>query len=313
MFSQASGISINTGKFWVLKPYDILINGEGGGLLLTKREHQLVERIRVWENKLYLQERGTKHSYEKWVDSTFDKLPDRQQKLFFSTLDNLLFHLHAIIQSSSVQKEATDRIVKSAQANYPYIQEVQDLRALPVESLMYYAEQEIAKHRLYSFAQGGLAGSGGIFFMAADIPMVIAINLRIVQLLSLIYGYEVNTPYEMMTSFKVFHIATLPKHLQGREWRSLIEEMKENNDTYFWNDDHEVITDKTWLGLPLKQVAKGLFILLVKRKLIQGIPLVGIGIGAGVNYTLTKQVTEFAHYFYLLRYLTEKDDMYERI
>ncbi|MBM6617459.1 EcsC family protein [Bacillus suaedaesalsae] len=279
--------------------------------MLTKRERHLLEEIRVWENKLYLQEKEINRSYEKWIDYTFDKLPERQQKIFYATLDSLLFHLHAIIQSTSVQKEAKERIVKSAQASYPYIQEIQDLRSLPIESLIYYAEQEIAKHRLYSFTQGGLTGSGGIFFMAADLPLIIAINLRIVQLLSVIYGYEVNSPYEMMISFKVFHISTLPKHLQGKEWRKLLEGIKVNKDTYFWHDEHEVITDKTWLGLPLKQVAKGLFILLAKRKLIQGIPLVGIGIGAGVNYSFTKQVTEFAHHFYQLRYLTEKDDMDE--
>lgn len=279
--------------------------------MLTKRERQLLEQIRVWENKLYLQERGNVHSYEKWINSAFEKLPKKEQQKFYEVLDHLLFHLHAIIQSTKIQNEATERIIKSVQASHPYIQETQDLRSLPIEILMFYAEQEIAKHRLYSFAQGGLTGVGGIFFMAADIPLMIAINLRIVQLISLIYGYEGNSPYEMMTSFKVFHISTLPKHLQGKEWRKLTETDKVYKDEYFWQDDHEVITDKTWLGLPFKQIIKGLFILLVKRKLVQGIPLIGMGIGAGVNYTLTKQVTEFAHNFYQLRYLTEKDEIDE--
>jgi hypothetical protein len=189
---------------------------------------------------------------------------------------------------------------------------MQDLRNLPVDQLIYLAEQEISKHRMYSFAQGGLTGTGGFLFMAVDIPLIIAINLRIVQLISLIYGYETNSPYGMMTSLKVFHTATLPKSLQGDGWKDLVEDMDESNDSYFWNEENERFTDKTWMDLPLKQLLKGMFILVFRRKLVQGIPLIGIGIGAGMNYSITKQVTDFAHYYYQLRYLKEKGDLNER-
>ncbi len=56
-------------------------------------------------------------------------------------------------------------------------------------------------------------------------------------------------------------------------------------------------------------------IALFRKKLIQGIPLVSMAIGAGANYQLTRKVTEVAHKYYQLRYLKEKEeypDEYER-
>jgi len=49
-------------------------------------------------------------------------------------------------------------------------------------------------------------------------------------------------------------------------------------------------------------------IALFRRKMIQGMPLVSIAIGAGANYQLTRKVTELAHKYYQYRYLKEKEE-----
>ena len=41
------------------------------------------------------------------------------------------------------------------------------------------------------------------------------INLRVVQLIAMTYGVEVNTPFEMMTALKVFNASTYPHRLQS--------------------------------------------------------------------------------------------------
>ena len=86
--------------------------------------------------------------------------------------------------------------------------------------------QQIARHRLYSFAQGGLAGTGGTLLLGTDIPAMAVINLRVVQLIAMTYGFEVNTPYEMMSSLRVFHTATLPARLQKEGWSILMNESR---------------------------------------------------------------------------------------
>jgi hypothetical protein len=133
------------------------------------------------------------------------------------------------------------------------------------------------------------------------------INLRVVQLISMTYGFEVNTPYEMMTSLKVFHMATLPQRLQKEGWIALIAELDEDVEHYFY-DGKEEITDSTWLEQPVQQLLKAMVITFFRKKAIQGIPLVSIAIGAGANYQLTRKVTDVAHKYYQLRYLKGKEE-----
>ncbi|MFD1739335.1 EcsC family protein [Bacillus salitolerans] len=278
-------------------------------MALSEREQDVYKKIKDWERQLHEYDASDfEKTYDKLIERSFNRLSPTAQEKFYSLLDNWLFHLHALLQGSQFQIEARQRIINTARLQYPHIHDITDLRSLPIEQLVYIAEQEIAKHRLYSFAQGGLTGTGGILLLSADIPLMTIINLRIVQLLSLIYGYEVNAPYEMMTSLKVFHASTLPKRLQRVGWNNLIQELEEDVESSFWYGGNDQLTDETWIDLPLKQMLKATFILMFRRKLYQGIPLIGVGIGAGMNYSLTRQVTQFAHHYYQLRYLSERED-----
>ena len=118
------------------------------------------------------------------------------------------------------------------------------------------------------------------------------------------YGYEVNTPYEMMTSLKVFHGAILPKRIQKQAWEELFYDF-ETKTEYFYEGNNRV-TDLYTMEQPIKQIFKAMVILLFKRKAIRGIPIISIGIGAGSNYLLTRKVTDFAHKYYQMRYLLTK-------
>lgn len=186
------------------------------------------------------------------------------------------------------------------------LEKIEDLKQLDIDQLQYIAVQQIARHRLYSFAQGGLAGTGGRLLLSTDIPAMAVINLRVVQLIAMTYGFEVNTPYEMMTSLKVFHTATLPPRIKKEGWTSLMDELEGLDEHYFYEGNEEII-DITWLEQPVQQLLKALVIILFRKKAVQGIPLVSMAIGAGANYQLTRKVTDLAHKYYQLRYLKEKE------
>ena len=141
--------------------------------------------------------------------------------------------------------------------------------------------------------------------LGADIPAMAVINLRAVQLIAMTYGIEVNTPYEMMSSLKVFHAATLPSRMQGRAWEEMISDLYKEQDYYFY-EGREEITDVTWMEQPIKQLIKGMAIYMFRNRSIQGIPIISIAIGAGTNYQLTRKVTDFAHKYYQYRYLYRK-------
>lgn len=262
--------------------------------------------IRQWEKKLEQYEPNDfELLFDKYVEQTFSLLHEDIQNKVFETLDNWIFLLHGFIQGSQFQHDAKDRILSAGRIIQPEIETVDDLRSLHIDQLSYMANQQIARHRLYSFAQGSLSGTGGVLILGSDIPAMAVINLRVIQLIAMTYGFEVNTPFEMMTSLKVFHAATLPKRLEKYGWESLMKELEETSDMYFYEGEDR-LTDITWLEQPIKQLCKLLVIMIAKKRTIQGVPLISMMIGANANYQLTRKVTEFAHKYYQLRFLMNK-------
>ncbi|MCK1981732.1 MULTISPECIES: EcsC family protein [Peribacillus] len=272
----------------------------------SNREMKIWNEISEWQEKLYQYEPTDLAAlYDKWLEQGFALLPENVQQQFFDKLDTWLFHLHAMVQSSQVQIDARERILASARVFNEEIETLSDLNHLSIDQLNYIANQHIAKHRLYSFAQGGMSGSGGLLLLGSDIPAMTVINVRIVQLIAMSYGVEVNTPFEMMLALKVFNAGAMPKRLQGIAWEELIREVQTAEDDYFYLGIEE-LTNPTWMEQPLKQLLKALSITVFRKKLVRGIPFISMAIGAGSNYQMTRSVSEFAQKFYQYRYLLEK-------
>lgn len=275
--------------------------------MLSDRDQKVMNDIKSWEQSLYQYETNDfVLAYERYFERAFSLLPEQTQRDFFSVVDTWLFHLHALIQGSQVQHDAKERVLSAGRVFNEDIHQVEDLKQLSIDQLQYIAQQQIARHRLYSFAQGGLSGTGGPVLLGTDIPAIAVINIRSVQLVAMTYGYEVNNPFEMMTSLKVFHAATLPARLQGQGWKQLMDELQSTNEYYFYEGEED-LTNTLWLEQPLRQILKAVTILLLKNKTVQGIPFISMAIGAGVNYQLTRKVTDFAHKYYQIRYLMEKE------
>ncbi|MGG0846765.1 EcsC family protein [Peribacillus simplex] len=272
----------------------------------TNREMEIWNEISEWQENLYQYEPTDLAAlYDKWLEQGFALLPENVQQQFFEKLDTWLFHLHAMVQSSQVQIDARERTLASARVFNEDIVTLSDLNLLSIDQLNYIANQHIAKHRLYSFAQGGISGSGGLLLLGSDIPAMTVINVRTVQLIAMSYGVEVNTPFEMMMALKVFNAGAMPKRLQGIAWEELIREVQNAEDDYFYLGIEE-LTNPSWMEQPLKQLLKAVSITVFRKKLVRGIPFISMAIGAGSNYQMTRSVSEFAQKFYQYRYLQEK-------
>ncbi|PLS14842.1 ABC transporter substrate-binding protein [Bacillus sp. M6-12] len=275
-------------------------------MALTERETLIWNEISGWEEKLFQYEpTDLEILYEKWLEQTFLLLPEEIRAQFFAKLDSWLFHLHAMVQSSQIQLDARERLLSSARVFSPEVISIDDMRELSIDQLKYIADQQIARHRLYSFAQGGISGTGGVVLLGSDIPAMTVINLRAVQLVAMTYGVEVNTPFEMTMALKVFRAGAMPRRLQGYGWEELIQETNKADDYYFYEGKEE-LTDASWLEQPLKQILKAAAITILRKKLFQGVPLLSVAIGAGSNYRMTRGITEFAHKYYQYRYLLKK-------
>ncbi len=270
------------------------------------RDKAILEDIKAWENELQHDVRTDfQRTFNRWIHRKMDDIPNRLKKVFYEKVDESLFNLHSVIQNSFIQQDAKKQIILSARALNENIKEISDLHFLTIDQLHYLADLQTSKHRLYSFIQGGLTGTGGILLIGADIPLQTILNLRSIQMISMCYGYEINTPYEMMTSLKVYHAALMPKHLQYDQWNELKEEINTNGRKNYFYEGTEDLADIKNIEYLLKQIAKLSVLTLFKRKLIAGIPLVSMMIGATGNYHATRQITEFANKFYQYRLLNE--------
>ncbi|MBU8905182.1 EcsC family protein [Desertibacillus haloalkaliphilus] len=274
----------------------------------TDREVKVWNEVLQWEEQfINIEATDFERTYKKLLNSSFEKLGKKRQTKVLETVDRLLFHLHAMIQHSRYHQDAKSRLIDQARVFNEEIEDVSDLKQLNMAQLNFIAQQQVAKQRLLSFGQGGLSGMGGVLLLGTDLPALFFINLRSVQLIAMTYGYDLKRPYEMMVALKVFHAASLPRELQKQAWDQLEAEVSEqtNRDTWFYEGD-ETVTELTWLQQPANQVLKAMLIVLLRKKLIQGVPLIGMAFGASMNYQFTRQVTEFAHRFYQKRFLLEK-------
>ncbi|MBU9721124.1 EcsC family protein [Bacillus alkalicola] len=275
---------------------------------LSHRDMQVWNEIEMWESR-HFSEKGTDFSltYQKWVNSRLKKIQGTTAKNLLTKLDNILFHLQAFVQQGRFDQQAKDNIFSQARIFRSDIYSTEDMQKLTIDQLRFIAKKELAKQRLTALAQGGLTGVGGLAFTLSDLPFMLTINLRTVQLMSMIYGYDLRRPYEMMMVLKVFHAISLPKALQENAWNQLINEIRSNEEEewLFYEGDEEV-TSKAWMQRPLNHIFKLIMLNFLRKKLIQGIPIISIATGAGLNYQFARHIAESSHMFYQKRFLMEK-------
>lgn len=274
---------------------------------VVDRENMVWEALEKWEQSYFIEsENNPYYSMEENFNQTLRSWrPDLQTKLL-ETVDSVIFHTHIIIQSSQYEEETALKLLDQGRVFNANIEDLGDMKSLTIDQLRFISNQHLARQRLLSLSQGSLAGIGGLFLVALDLPLMLTINLRSIQLVAMTYGYDLKKPYELMLVLKVFHVATLPKTMQKEGWHNLLQELDECEDEWLLFNDKNNYKSTVWLQQLIKQIGKGLILHLLRKKLIQGIPLFGIAIGATSNYFLTKQVSEIAHQFYQKRFLLEK-------
>lgn len=271
----------------------------------TRRDEQIWEDLQEWRQKLFEYETtDIENTYDKWMEQAFSLLPDSLQVQFFEKLDGWLFHLNSLLRESQLQSDAEERIIKTARSMNSEIDKLEDVRNLSIDQLTYLAEQQAARHRLYSFAQGGMAGSGKTVLVGSDLIAMAVINLRAVQLMAMSFGYNVQSPAGLLETLKVFHTATMPERLKMFGWEDLINDLQKGDEQFYYHEP-EQITDSSWIDEPLKHLLKVSLILMLSKK-ASGLPLASMAIGAGINYKTTRKITDFTLKYYQYKYLLIK-------
>lgn len=144
-------------------------------------------------------------------------------------------------------------------------------------------------------AQGATTGFGGVFTLAADIPAVLGLSLKVIQEIGLCYGYNPTDKAERIFTVKVMQFAS--SDIVGK--RTILQELNlqagGNGDITAGTNAaaskikgwHEVITvyRDNWGW----------------KKLLQAVPVAGMFFGAFINRKALEDVAEAAQMLYRKR------------
>lgn len=194
-------------------------------------------------------------------------------------------------------------ILKDLQAKGIEAETLADLRTAPLDVLDAHARTLFNENAIAAALTGGGTGLGGALLMLADIPILFAVNLRLVQQIGAVYGFEVNGPDHRPLVISIYNVAASG----SRE--SKLEAMREISvaaaafarDVPYRGRTSGTLRDQS-RQMP-REIAKAL----VSRKVFQAVPIAGAAVGAGVNYWFTTEVAEAAYNLFRALFLEVKE------
>jgi hypothetical protein len=198
---------------------------------------------------------------------------------------------------------STDDILKEAREAGLKAERVEDLRDQPIEQLDKLARSHFTGNQLLAAVEGGGTGLGGAFLIAADIPLLFGINLRLIQQIGASYGFPLKGPGYRPLVLAIFNVAASggreAKHTALREISVAAAAMAHEQEykgrisgTFREQNRH----------LP-REIAKNI----VGRKLGQTIPVAGAAVGAGINYWFTSETAQATYMLFRALYLEHKE------
>jgi len=209
------------------------------------------------------------------------------------TVDRVTDGIHQFLSTLSDASEWTfedeDLLAVAEKHDLP-AQTIADLRDYNIADLDALARSRFRQNTVLAALEGGSTGLGGAALIAADVPLLFTINLRLIQQIGACYGFPLRGPQFQPLVLSIFNAAASG----GREARN--EALREVSvaAAAFANDlDYKGRVSGTFRDqnrhLP-REIAKDL----VGRKLGQTVPLAGAAVGASVNYWFTNETAESA-------------------
>lgn len=183
-------------------------------------------------------------------------------------------------------------LLKKARKRGLEVSTVEALREEPLDRLDPLARSHFTENALLAAIEGGGTGMGGAVLIAADVPMLFTINLRLIQQIASSYGFPLREPPYRFLVLNIFNAAASgssdAKQSAMREISVAASSLAAGG-SYRGRAPSGTFRDQS-RNLP-REVAKNI----VGRKLAQTIPVAGAAVGAGVNYWFTMQTAQTAY------------------
>jgi uncharacterized protein (DUF697 family) len=207
------------------------------------------------------------------------------------------------LNDASEWTTSADDILADARKVGIEVKRVEDLRSQDLEKLDALARGHFSSNAILAAIEGGGAGLGGALLIAADIPLLFGINLRLIQQIGASYGFLLRGPQFRPLVLAIFNVAASG----GRDAKyGALREISVAASAIANEQDYKGRVSGTFREqnrhLP-REIAKNI----VGRKLGQAIPVAGAAVGAGINYWFTSETAEAAYMLFRALYLEHKE------
>ncbi|PYN84958.1 MAG: hypothetical protein DMD89_38520 [Candidatus Rokuibacteriota bacterium] len=164
-------------------------------------------------------------------------------------------------------------------------------------------------HVGYAATEGAVTGAFGLVGLAADIPALFTIELRLIQQIGICYGYDVYKENEQEYVLHILRTGSTGDLKAKLEFLIGLKEIEQILLKVAWKKMNEAFARKEMSRIAalaaLRQFAKSLGIQVTKRKALQMIPVVGALVGASFNGTFTNDIGRAAYMSYRRRWIAE--------
>lgn len=267
---------------------------------LTEYEKEVRREIEAWQRG----EASVLMQAFNWAMKPVDWAVERvvPHEIVDQASDGIEQFLGALNDASEWTYEAADTL-EAARRQGLEVERVEDLRDQPLEKLDPLARGHFTQNAVLAAVEGGGTGLGGLFLIAADIPLLFTINLRLIQQIGGSFGFPMRGPSHRPLVLAIFNVAASggreAKHIALREMSVAAAAFA--NDLSYKGRVSGTFQEQN-RHLP-REIAKNI----LGRKLGQAIPIAGAAVGAGVNYWFTIETARAAFMLFRALYLERKE------
>lgn len=141
--------------------------------------------------------------------------------------------------------------------------------------------------------EGAITGAGGLWLGLADFPAFLSIKMKMLFEIATAYGHDVKNFQEGLFMLYVFKLAFSSQESRNQtlsiieNWDDFVEKLPKETEEFDWREFQLEYRDYMDLA-----------------KLAQLIPVIGAGVGAVANYSLSSKLAETAMQCYRSRYFS---------
>lgn len=267
---------------------------------LTEHERSVQKEIERWQHG----DESLIAQALNWAMSPMDWVVERVvPEDLVDQADKAVLQFLSLLNDASTWTYEPKEVLRVARSKGIEADDITELRDHDLKTLDSIAKTYVSENAILAAVEGGGTGLGGAVMMAADIPLLFGINLRLIQQIGAAYGFDVSTPAFSPLVLSIFNVAASgSRESKNQALREItvaaaalaqVSEYRGRVSGTFRDQNRHL----------LREIAKNIG----GRKIAQMIPIAGAAIGAGINYWFTTETAESAFMLFRALYIERKE------